>query len=477
MCQQMSYKFINRFRLKLLRVSSPIFIVCLLFCFLSFLFYRSLLNSTNSIDSSSFWTNDDVEQWIDNVRDIAILNENFLFNISYRITITDVPEWISQYNLMHFFNFLWLQNDAYRWHLQQLMNFRDRLINRTFPPARRISHEDLRSSENVFQLIEHQPLNGILLDTAADPISSIFPPLPRTSSSLKQFCEENFLTQRFSPCSIRSEKLSFTSHFQTLITYALYNVVLSGQTLSTHHYNELVYLNNENKSLNSMDIVQGILPSLIRLLALVPKTAVFLLPNSFENDSIIDQYLNIFIERDLISTKQRFIRLNSSISYHSYALYSTSTDRSDIVLLQNVLLTSKSAPRRELILVLEKHFDSTSYNGIIQTINQFELPAEYEYLHLHEYKEMKLNVKQIADLFRRSRIIIGMPSDLLSNLVWCFPGTHLIEVANNNLKIDSYRMSVQLQVNYWLVRVTRQNRVDIDDFRTLLLKVLTNIDN
>ena len=474
--QQMNYKFIYRCRSKLARISSPFTVVCLLFCLCLIQFYRSTSDFSNPFVSPS-WKQDELEQWIDHVRDIAIVDQNVQFNLSYQVTSNDIPPWISRYKLTRFFDFLWLQNGAYRWHLQQLMNFRDRLVNKTFPPARRIRAEEFSSSENIFQSIKNQPQNGILLDTAADPVGALFAPLPRTSATLKQFCEENLRAKNFPPCSTRAEKLSSSSSFDVLFTFALYNVVIvtNCQSCPTKHFDELVWFLDDEPS-RPLRLVEQILPRLIRLLALVPRSARILLPQ-YQPDSLIDVYLNIFIERGLITTKERFLPFNASIFYHSHVLYGTSTPRSDVALLQHVLHTDKVPLRRELILVLGNRLDSRSYNGIIQTINQFELPADYEFLHLHEYKETKFNVKQLAELFRQSLIIIGKPSDLLSNLVWCLPGTHLIEIASTELKIDTYRLSVQLKLHYWLARATRDGGVDIDDFRNLMLKVLTNIDN
>ncbi|CAF4379136.1 unnamed protein product, partial [Adineta steineri] len=195
------------------------------------------------------------------------------------------------------------------------------------------------------------------------------------------------------------------------------------------HYDEIIYLfDSQQQIINETYFVKEILPRLIRLVALVPETAYILLP--YLNIKIyINQYIDILIQRGVINNKKRLIQYNSSQIYHANVIYSTSSPRSDLILLNKILLDQKKlSTRRELILIIRNNLDDYSYNEIVQVIHQFELPEDYKYLHIEEYKEESYNLTQIQNLFRQSRIIIGMPTDILSHIVWCQPRTHIIEI-------------------------------------------------
>lgn len=414
-------------------------------------------------------TGTDHRAFIDRIRDIAVLDQNFLFNITYQVTINDVPPWISRYQLTHLLNFYWLQSGGYLWHLQRMLDFRQRSTNtltRSF-------------STNLFEAIHHHPEVGVIIDTAPDPVQALFSPLPRTSFSLAQTCEQHSWLQNWYPCSIRPEMIS-SFPIQSLMTYALYDVTIDDHSSSSSpivHYSEIIYIFQSQDHFNNETIfVRQLLPRLIRLMALVPKTAIILLPY-LNSKAYINQYVDILVKRGLAVDRTRFIEYNSSFVYQGDAVYSTSTPRSDLLLLHQVLVGDKAPARRDLILIIRDQFDEGSYHGIIQTINQFELPEDFEYLHIHEYRSTTYNLTETSEIFRQSRIIIGMPTPILSHLVWCLPGTHIVEIAQPAMTADSYEISLQLKFNYWLAITTAENRVEMTDFRNLMLKVLTNIDS
>jgi hypothetical protein len=243
-----------------------------------------------------------------------------------------------------------------------------------------------------------------------------------------------------------------------------------------NNYDEIIYLfDSQQQITNETFFVKQILPRLIRLLALVPETTLILLP--YLNTKVyVNQYVDILIERGLINDRKRFIEYNSKEIYHSKVLYSTSSPRSDLILLNQILIGNKTSIRREFILVIRNNFDDYSYNQIVQTINQFELPADFEYLHVQEYNEKSYDLKQIRSLFQQARIVIGMPTHILSHIVWCLPRTHIIEIIQQNMTTDYYEISLQLKLNYWLAMITKTNQIDIIDFRNLMMNVLTDID-
>jgi len=390
------------------------------------------------------------------------------------MTINDIPKWLNQYGITHLFNFYWLQNGAYLWHLQRMIDFKQISKNIT-TNFHQIFFEN-SDQKNISNYLNHHPEYGIIIDTALDPIQLLFPPLPRASLTLEKTCEYYSWLNDWYPCQIRIS--SFSS--KILITYALYDVTIDVSThssnLKINNYDEIIYLfDSQQQITNETFFVKQILPRLIRLLALVPETTLILLP--YLNTKVyVNQYIDILIERGLINDRKRFIEYNSKEIYHSKVLYSTSSPRSDLILLNQILIGDKTSIRREFILVIRNNFDDYSYNQIVQTINQFELPADFEYLHVQEYNEKSYDLKQIRSLFQQARIVIGMPTHILSHIVWCLPRTHIIEIIQQNMTTDYYEISLQLKLNYWLAMITKTNQIDINDFRNLMMNVLTDID-
>ena len=468
------WKSIFKIRKKLFR-SNYFLILCILFLiFCLFLNYRvSSINQT-SVKSTN---ENDIHLFIDRIRDIAILDQNTVFNITFNLTGNDIPKWLNHYEISHLFNFYWLQNGAYLWHLQRMMDFKQIASD-----TKRISYQiflETFDQTNVFDYLHHHPEYGIVIDTASDPIQPLFSPLPQSDLPLEKTCEQFEWLKNLYPCTTRSEMISSFS-FKPLITYALYDVTIQykhSSTLNTIHYDEIIFLfDNQQETTNETYFIKQLLPRLIRLLALVPTTALILFPYSNTTKVYINQYIDILIERKLINDKNRFIPYNSNQIYHTNVVYSTSSPRSDIILLNKILIGDKPPARRELILIVRKNFDDTSYHEIIDTIEQFELPEAFEYLHVHEYTEELYDLNQISHLFRQARIVIGMPTDILSHIVWCLPHTHIIEIIQKTMTTDYYEISLQLRLNYWLTIATKTNKIDIIDFRNLMMKVFTDID-
>jgi hypothetical protein len=406
-----------------------------------------------------------------------ILDQNFLFNITHYLTFNDIPKWLSQYEITHLFNYYWLQNGAYLWHLQRMVDLKQMPMNTTT-----IYHQILQENynqTNILDYLNQHPEYGIIIDTSPDPIQPLFPSLAQSNLPIKKTCQSYPWLNDWYPCKFRISSLSL----KPLITYALYDVTIdicnqckNSSKIKINYYDEIIYLFDSKQQLtNETFFVKQTLPRLIRLLALVPQTTLILLP--YLNTTVyIKQYIDILIERGVVNDKKRFIEYNSNERYHLNVVYSTSSPRSDIILLNKILIGDKPPIRRELILIIRNNLDDYSYNQIVQTISQFELPGDFEYLHIHEYNEEQYDIKQISQVFQQSRIVIGMPTDILSHIVWCLPRTHIIEIIQKNITTDYYEISLQLQFNYWLAMTTETDQVDIIDFRNLMMKVLTYID-
>jgi capsular polysaccharide biosynthesis protein len=113
----------------------------------------------------------------------------------------------------------------------------------------------------------------------------------------------------------------------------------------------------------------------------------------------------------------------------------------------------------------------------VQIINQFELSTGLQYLQIHEYNEKSYSIKQISQVFRQALIVTGMTSQTLSHIVWCFPGTHIIEIGQKTMTTNYYEISLQLKFNYWLVSTRKTNQINMINFRDLIMKVFTELDD
>jgi hypothetical protein len=408
---------------------------------------------------------------INRIQDIPIPNQHVLFNITHQITIDGIPNWVNQYKISHLFDFYWLQTGGYKWHLQQMMDLK------YLPPNKKAY---IHNKTSILKYLYHHPDFGVIIDTAPDPFQPIFSPLPQTSSSLNETCQRLELSNHWYPCYRRSEVIS-SSIFKPLLTYGLYDIPISlSSSAPKHvHYDEIIYLfDNQFEIMNETFFVTQILPRLIRLLALVPQTAVFLSRHLNSKIKYVNQYMDILIQRGILADRKRLIKYNSETNYHAHVVYSTSSPRSDLILLQHILVGNQTSIRPELILIIRNNLDNNSYNEIVQTINQIELSSNFDYLRIHEYNEKSYSIKQITHFFRQALVVIGMSSHILSHIVWCLPGTHIVEIGQTTMTTDYYEISLQLKFHYWLALTTKTtNQIDLIDFRNLMMKLFSYIED
>lgn len=473
------WKLTYRTRNKLL-CSNQFFIVCIVFLIV-LLFVNQKLNTKHKrthVNKSN--DNKDVQAFIDHIQSIPLLEQQSMINITYDVIGEKIPPWVNQYEIMSLFNFYWLQNGAYLWHTRRILDLKQNSKNlkRSFSQMFSESYDQ----NDVHNYLHEHPEYGIIIDTASDPVRPLLPSLPRASLPWQELCEHyRWLNNRYKD-NIRMQILS-PFPFKPLITYALYDITIDTYNQSKHlkflkkiHYDEIVYIfNSQRQMTNKTYFVKQILPRIIRLLALVPEKAVILLPY-LKSQVYVKEYIDILLEREIITDKNRFIDYDPNEIYHANVLYSTSSPRSDLIMLNQVLAYNESSLQRKFILLIRNNFDDHSYFEMIQTIDQFELPEGYDYLRIQEYEEESDNLNQTSYLFRHARIIIGMHTDILSHIVWCLPGTHIIEVVKETMTTDYYEMSLQLKLNYWLAMTTTKNQIDIVHFRNLMMKVFTDID-
>ena len=69
-----------------------------------------------------------------------------------------------------------------------------------------------------------------------------------------------------------------------------------------------------------------------------------------------------------------------------------------------------------------------------------------------------------------------MSNDILSHIIWCLPGTYIIEIGQKLMTIDYYEISLELKLNYWLTLTNKTNHIDTIDFRNLIMKILTEFN-
>jgi hypothetical protein len=397
---------------------------------------------------------------IHRIQNIPIFDQKYQFNVTYQILVDDMPDWINRYKISHLFNFYWFQTGGYKWHLQQMVDLKHISKNRPI--------YSYHNRTDLFDYLNHHPEYGVIIDTASDPFQPIFPLLPQTSSSLNELC----IHHHWYPCSKRKS----SSIFQPLITYGLYNIMIGNSSSKKPiHYDEIIYLfDNQFDKLNETFFVTQILPRFIRLLALVPQSAVILSPYFDPKKKYVNQYLDILIQREIITDRKRLIKYYPEKNYHAYVVYSTSSPRSDLILLHHILITNQSSIQRKYILIIRNKLDQEKYNQIVQIIRQFELPKDYNDLHIYEYNEKSYSIKQISELFSQAMIVIGMSSDVLSHIVWCSPGTQIIEIGQTT---EYYEISLQLKFDYWLIMTTKTNQINSIDFRNLMLKMFTRLSN
>ena len=422
----------------------------------------------------------DIHASIDRVRNVAIRVEpTFSINVSYQFSVNYPPEWIEQYRLGQFFNFHWLQNGAYRWHLQRLLVMHVHVDEPAMHFAGQVFQEHF-DRQQTFDYLQHHPERGVIIDSASDPVQSLFAPLPRAGVPLENLCAEFRWFREWYPCHTRSERI-LSEPRGPLITYALYNVTIGSSIHSppseTRHSNELIHLvHSEQHAATRLGFVRQFLSRLVRLLALVPPSTVTILVPYLDTNVYVGQYLDVLVERGLVTSKQQFISYNSSLRYHADAVYSTSSPRSDLALLHRILVGGKALARRELILIIDEQLHETAFADIVQIIGMFQFPDAFDYLRIYQYKNESNHIKQIGDLFQQARIVVGMSTDLLSSIVWCQPDTHIIEFIQESMTTDYYEMSLQLNLHYWLASVTRTGQIDTVDFRNVMLNVLTDMD-
>lgn len=463
-----SEKWRRRYRQKSVHLNSFL-LFCIFLLLVCLLFTHSKKSLPNPISNRQ-----NIDALINQIRDINIFNPNPLFNITYILNSHKLPKWLHQYHIAHLFDFYWLQNGGYHWHLQRMFDLKHSVTNYSKNLQRKISN--LSQVIHTPEYFNDHPEYGVILDTAPDPIRPLFPSLPQTSISLGKICQSSARLSQSFPCQIRQRTSSFLFN-PLLITYALYDVTIDlfehAQPMKINHYDELIpLLQMKDQQIDVNTFIQQTLPRLIRLLALAPQTAVILLPE-INNTTCISQYLDVLIELGLINDRNRLIQYNANEIYHADAMYFTHSPRADLILLHRILLSNQLSIAPTLILILRSNLDDDNYRRIVQTVDLIELP---ESVHIYEYDETSIDLKKLSSLFQQARLIIAMASDLLSHIVWCHVNTDIIEIIQKTMTRDVYEISLQLQLNYWLVMTNEENRIDMIDLRNLMMKIFTYIE-
>ena len=389
---------------------------------------------------------DDHHAIIHRIRTISIGDENHTEERLF------VP-WMDRYNLSQFFDFYWYYTGGYQWHLQQMIDLID--VSQDRP----IHSFDL---SYTFDYFHEYPESGVIIDTAPDPFPSIFPRLLQTPSSLKKICQRLEIIDHWCP-----SHRYFKQRRRDLLTYGVYNVIIGNPAFHRVHYDEIIYL--DDVPINQISFVTQILPRLIRLISLVPQTAVILSPYFNRKIPYIHQYVDLLTKHGLLSHGRRLVRLNPKKSYHAYVVYSTSTPRDDLVILHSIFLANYSSSNRKLILVIRNSLERKFSDDLIDIIHQFELPAHAQ---IRDYHSQAFYLPQIMNVFPQALVVIGLGNEILSSIIWCLPGTQIVEIGQKNMSSEFYEISLQLKFDYWL-----EGSTDLNDWRNLFLKIFTHLHN
>ncbi|CAF0752958.1 unnamed protein product [Didymodactylos carnosus] len=448
-----------------------------------------------------------VHAFIDTVRDMPAVGNNYhqdSLNISKTVSFQGMKPWLVHYRVTHLFDYRWFETGAYEWHLQRLnaLNNNNKLI---------IESKIKIHVDDILTYINHHPEQGVVIDSAQHLFNPLFHSLPETGSLLDYTCTKMQLTENYLPCKTkRPEIISLlTSTTTYTLIVGIYDVFIdkcgtistqiaqflkqdcsnSDTTAETIHYNELIHVVGMHMT-NPAYFVAHFLPKIIRLLAVTPETALLLLPL---NVQIIREYVDLLVNRGLLDkNRTRLVNYESNKFYHVDVVYyfddapstlsaNSHYHRSNMQLLHRTLSDDLVMKSRDLIIVIKSRAKMASnYNSLIQIIHQLVLPDDLNYLQVHEFIANEGNVNEHIRQFQRARIVIGIHSEELVNIVYCKPGTHLVEIGYEHMSDMYFKIATHSDHKYWLAighgETSETIHVDIDDFRNILVKLYNEID-
>ncbi|CAF0773499.1 unnamed protein product [Didymodactylos carnosus] len=454
-------------------------------------------------------TTNDVYEYIDDVKDISIFatdNYHGPYNISKTISFKNMKSWLVLYCITHLFDYRWFETGAYEWHLQRMYALNNNKKLTTGIKSKIFVND-------ILTYLNHHLEQGVIIDSAQHLFNPLFHPMPQTGSSLDYTCTEMKLTDSYLPCKTRRPEIVSLSSLTTTytLTAGIYDAFIdtcgtiytqiaqflkrdcsnSVITTKTSHYNELINVINVHMTNPTCFVVQ-ILPKIIRLLAVTPESALLLLPS---NVKIIEEYVNVLIERGLIDkNRTRLINYESNKIYHANVVYHSENapyttileqyryHRSDMQLLHRTLSNVLVQKSRDLIIIIKSHTKVVSnYNNLIQTINQVILPGNFDYLKIQEFIANEGHINEHIKQFQRARIVIGIHGDELVNIIYCKPGIHVIEIGHEQMSDVYFQIATHSNHKYWLAIGHKETEekifVDTADIRNILLKLYSEIDN
>jgi hypothetical protein len=243
------------------------------------------------------------------------------------------------------------------------------------------------------------------------------------------------------------------------------------------------------------------LPRLLRLLATAPTTAKVLVAKG----GIADAFIDVLIERGIV-TRNRIVQYekNTGPKHFANIVYRSESwpfltgkdssyyvyDRTDMQLVHRVLAGDKLSPndKQDCIIVI-KRMDGDA-RSIIEHSNMVAFMASVlnksslsSKLYI-EIFEAEGHLRDHIALFRRARIIVGPHGAGMMNILWSFPGTHVVEIGYSTGMTfpEMYAvMSLHLEQHYWVCKgygdYLAPIHVDMKDFSYIFNTIIVELEN
>jgi hypothetical protein len=428
-----------------------------------------------------------------------------------------VNAWVLERGVAHLFDWTWLRNGAYTRHLQKLSTLSK---NSHFSPSGMAVVNDARDylSKNADV--------GVIVDDFPQLPNPVPHPLPRTASTISwnEMCGRLNIASQWLACKISPEQLSTAMPYTTrFVNVAVYNgFVDSGScheavpgTLfsnrATFHFQRwtnngchngpiggtrgsIVEHDEVADSLGTYASAFGHFPNqqmprLLRMLATASNTTKALVAQG----GIADALMDLLVERKVI-TPDRIVRWQGGGQTHfGRVVYRSEAwpyldgekygnylhDRTDMELMHRVFIDDLPDAQRTSVVIVKRDGGRAieNHNGVVQAAE--DLKTEWMKVEIFEAKG---GLRDHMEMFKRARVVIAPHGAGLINLMWCKPGTHIVEVGyHTGMTLPSmyYEMASHSGHVYWLVSgrgdYASKIHVDIAEMRDVMKQIFEEI--
>jgi len=444
--------------------------------------------------------------------------------------INDFLQYYRRNTVKDLFDFIWLKNGAYSWHQNVLQKHKCNLqLNRINTP---IQGDGVVVTDILNHLLLN-PCDGVIVDSALYltnpvdlkyPLNGLFnfPGLCKILNISESwlFCSSwnnSLAIRNILPSSKRSLTVGIynslidngkschaevpgtifnanaTYYFQRWTKKSCYKDFISLSTM--YHSSSIIYYHEIINPLGAYydqpgHFIPEILPRLIRTLLVVPSTSILLI----KNKGFIKEFMDILIDLSILNTS-RVVNYDKQYLYHANVVYRSEAypyltgnttsyhlyHRTDMELVRRLLAPVIPTSQRLYIVLIRRR------PGPRELVNFDEVFTLLQTLPFLPFWEIKIfsavngTVREYIELFRRAVVVIGVHGAGLANIVFCAPGTHVIEIGyDRGMALpDMYaQMSMHLDLNYWLVAgygaYDNAVAVDFEDLETVFHRIIEN---